>query len=90
MQTDGSVLFKNMKQQQVNVNLKVLAERAGITKKLRFKDSRNTFAVVLLDKKIPINIVQSELQHSNLATTQIYTKHTPEQTIQAFKNTDWK
>jgi site-specific recombinase XerD len=85
----NSILFKNMKQQQVNVNLKVLAERAGITKKLRFKDSRNTFAVVLLDKKIPINIVQSEMQHSNLATTQIYTKHTPEQTIQALKQTDW-
>ena len=89
MPKNDDTLFKGLQQQRVNENLKILAERADINKKLRFKDSRNTFAVFLLTKKIPINIVQSELQHSDLTTTQKYLKHTPDMVVQAFKNTDW-
>jgi site-specific recombinase XerD len=89
MPKNNETLFKGMKQQKVNMTIKILAERAEINKTLRFKDSRNTFAVYLLTKKIPISIVQSEMQHKNLATTQIYLKHTPDMVIQAFKNTDW-
>ena len=89
MPKNNDTLFKGMQQQRVNETLKVLAEKAGINKRLRFKDSRNTFAVYLLTKNIPMNIVQSEMQHSNLATTQIYLKHTPEMVIKAFKNIDW-
>lgn len=89
MPKNDDTLFKGLQQQRVNENLKMLAERAEINKKLRFKDSRNTFAVFLLTKKIPISIVQSEMQHSDLATTQIYLKHTPDMVIQAFKNTKW-
>ena len=89
MPKNDDTLFKGIYNQQINVILKILAERAGITKILRFKDSRNTFASYLLSKGIPINIVQSELQHSDLATTQTYLKHTPEMVIQAFKNVKW-
>ena len=89
MPKNDDTLFKGMPQQRVNETLKVLAERAGITKILRFKDSRNTFAVYLLTKNIPMNIVQSEMQHKNLSTTQIYLKHTPDMVIKAFKNTKW-
>ncbi len=89
MPKNNDTLFKGLQQQRVNENLKILAERAQINKKLRFKDSRNTFASYLLTKKIPISIVQSEMQHKYLSTTQIYTKHEPDMVIQAFKNTDW-
>ena len=89
MPKNDDTLFKGICNQQINLILKILAERARITKILRFKDSRNTFASYLLSKGIPINIVQSELQHSDLATTQIYLKHTPDMVIQAFKNTKW-
>lgn len=89
MPLNDDALFKGMPQQKINTTLKVLAQRAEITKVLRFKDSRNTFASYLLTKNIPISIVQSQMQHANLATTQIYLKHTPEMVIEAFKKTKW-
>lgn len=77
-------LFKGLKNQRVNETLKLLAERAEIKKILRFKDSRNTFASYLLAKGTPSNIVQDELQHSNLSQTQTYAKHDDEMKIQTF------
>ena len=57
-----------------NAMLKKLATKAGIHKNLTFHMSRHTFATRALRKGIRIEHVSKLLGHSDLKTTQIYTK----------------
>ena len=82
-------LFKGLTNPKVNKALKIIAKMAGVHKATKFKDSRNTFANYLLTK-VPMNVVQDEMQHSNLSTTQGYLKNNPELKKQALSKINWK
>ena len=54
--------------------LRKFAERAGIKKKVTPHVLRHTFAVLLVDKGVPVSKIQIVLGHESLATTGIYLK----------------
>ena len=86
---DDKTLFKGLANPKVNTNLKIIAKRANVPKAIKFKDSRNTFANeggVLM----PMNMLQDEMQHSMLSTTQGYFKNNPEQKKQVLSKINWK
>lgn len=82
-------LFKGLANPKVNLNLKIIAKRANVQKATRFKDSRNTFANIMA-MLVPISVVQDEMQHSMLSTTQGYFKNSPEQKKQVLSKIKWK
>ena len=86
---DDKTLFKGLANPKVNANLKIIAKRANVNKAIKFKDSRNTFANEA-GELMPMNMVQDELQHSMLSTTQGYFKHNPERKKQILSKIDWK
>ncbi|WP_426328996.1 site-specific integrase [Pedobacter sp. R-06] len=68
-------LFPCPTNQYTNKNLKLIAEKAGIAKKLTFHIARHTFATtVTLEKGISIESVSHMLGHSSIRTTQVYSK----------------
>ena len=61
--------------QKVNAYLKEIADVCGITKKLTFHIARHSFATtVTLSNGVPIETVSKMLGHTNIKTTQIYSK----------------
>lgn len=60
--------------QYINRLLKELAELAGIGKKLTFHTARHTSATYLLNKGVPLDVVQKVLGHTKQSTTEIYAK----------------
>ncbi len=86
---DDRTLFKGLANPKVNANLKIIAKRANVNKAIKFKDSRNTFANEA-GELMPMNMVQDELQHSMLSTTQGYFKHNPERKKQILSKINWK
>ena len=58
----------------INKNLKFIAEKAGINKKLSFHISRHTWATRALRKGISIDKVSKLMGHAQLRETQIYAK----------------
>jgi integrase/recombinase XerD len=54
--------------------------------KYRFHSLRHSFGTNLIAKKIPVNIVQSLMGHSNLATTSRYTQLNSKDAIDAILN----
>jgi site-specific recombinase XerD len=58
----------------INKNLKFIAEKAGIDKKLSFHISRHTWATRALRKGISIDKVSKLMGHAQLRETQIYAK----------------
>ncbi|MGQ7856773.1 site-specific integrase [Pedobacter sp. WC2501] len=68
-------IFPTPTNQYTNKNLKLIAEKAGIAKKLTTHIARHTFATtVTLEKGISIESVSHMLGHSSIRTTQIYSK----------------
>lgn len=86
---DDKPLFKGLTNPKVNLALKTIAKRANVAKATKFKDSRNTFANIMLTK-VSMNVVQDEMQHSMLSTTQVYLKNNPELKKQALSKINWK
>ena len=86
---DDKAIFKGLANPKVNANLKIIAKRANVPKATKFKDSRNTFANIMA-MLVPINVVQDEMQHSMLSTTQGYFKNNPEQKKQVLSKIKWK
>ena len=58
----------------INKNLKSIATKAKISKKITFHVARHTFATIALKKGIRIEYVSKLLGHANLKETQIYAK----------------
>jgi integrase len=86
---DDKAIFKGLANPKVNAALKIIAKRANVPKATKFKDSRNTFANIMT-MLVPINVVQDEMQHSMLSTTQGYFKNNPEQKKQLLSKINWK
>ena len=89
MNVQDKALFKGLANPKVNLQLKIIAKRANVPKATKFKDSRNTFANIM-STKVPITVVQDEMQHSMLSTTQGYLKNNPEFKKQALSKIKWE
>ena len=75
----GEHVFPRLSNNCVNRKLKMLAEKAGIGKRLSFHVARHTFATTItLSQGMPIETVSRLLGHTNIKTTQIYAKITNE------------
>lgn len=59
---------------QINKNLKTLAKKAEIEKRLSFHISRHSFAVMALRKGISIDKVSKLMAHSSIKETLVYAK----------------
>ena len=67
-----------------------LARQVGITKRVHPHGFRHTHAYELMMEGIPIGIIQRQLGHVSLATTDTYLDHiAPRQVIEAIANRDW-
>lgn len=63
-----------------------LARKAGIEKRVHAHGLRHTHAATLAASNIPLNVIQAQLGHSNVATTSRYLAHVaPQQVIDAVK-----
>ena len=58
----------------INKNLKLIAQKAQISKNISFHTSRHTWATRALQKGMRIEYVSKLLAHSSINTTQIYAK----------------
>lgn len=67
-----------------------LGRRAGITKRVHAHGFRHTHAAELVAEHIPLNVIQAQLGHSNVATTSRYLQHiAPAQVIEAIRQRTW-
>ena len=73
--TGGDRLFPMPKEGTVNRNIKEVAKLAGIEKDTSWHVSRHTFATeICLMNGVPIETISRMLGHTNVKTTQIYTR----------------
>lgn len=86
---DKKTLFRGCTNPKVNKVLKTLAKRARIAKSICFKDSRNTFAIELMMKGVPLSVIQELLQHGSLAQMQHYIKLSGEMTKNELSKIKW-
>lgn len=71
---DGTPIFHHWRQTHMNRMIAKWVERAGIKKHITFHCARHTFATMMLDLGVDIYTVSKLLGHTEVATTQIYTK----------------
>lgn len=75
---------------QVRLLLPRLARRAGIAKRVHPHGLRHTHAYELMMENIPMPIIQRQLGHASLATTDTYLSHiAPKQVIDAITSREW-
>jgi integrase len=67
-----------------------LAQKAGIAKRVHPHGLRHTLAFELMMEGIPVPIIQRQLGHASLATTQRYLDHlAPREVIEAMRQREW-
>lgn len=71
---DEDSCFVHYTGQHINNVLRVWVARAGIKKHITFHCARHTFATMMLDLGTDIFVVSKLLGHSNITTTQVYSK----------------
>ncbi len=68
-----------------------LARRAGITKRVHAHGLRHTHAFELMMEGVPMRIIQQQLGHVSLATTDRYLAHiAPREVIEAMRDRTWQ
>ena len=74
--SDPETLFKAISSNTAyaNKNLKMIAKKANIEKRISFHTSRHTWATRALRKGMRIEYVSKLMGHSTIKTTQVYTK----------------
>jgi site-specific recombinase XerD len=67
-----------------------LAREVGIEKRVHAHALRHTFACELMREKLPLNMIQKQLGHANLAVTSRYLQHvTPPELAEAMQRRAW-
>lgn len=67
-----------------------LGQKAGIERRVHFHGLRHAHAHELVQEQVPINVIQQQLGHSNLATTHAYlAKIAPGEVIEAMQRRTW-
>ena len=75
---------------QVRLLLPRLARRAGIGKRVHPHGLRHTHAYELMMEGVPMPIIQRQLGHASLATTDTYLSHiAPKQVLDAIASREW-
>lgn len=75
----------------VRVLLPRLARKAGIEKRVHAHGLRHTHAAELARERTPLNLIQAQLGHTSLATTDRYLRHiAPEELVRALSARTWK
>jgi site-specific recombinase XerD len=70
--------------------LKRLAAQAGIEKRVHPHGLRHTHAYELANEGTPLHVIQQQLGHSSLATTDRYIRHlNPQQVVEAIRGRIW-
>lgn len=70
----------------LNAELKIIARKCGIDRKLTWHMRRHTFATeITLSQGVPIETVSRMLGHTNITTTQIYAKVTDDKADEEMK-----
>jgi site-specific recombinase XerD len=68
-----------------------LAARAGIDKRVHAHGFRHAHAAELVAEGVPVNVIQQQLGHGSLATTDRYLRHiAPHQRIEAMRARAWE
>jgi site-specific recombinase XerD len=81
---------KPMPSSYVRTFIRQLGARAGIAKRVHAHGLRHTHAYELMMEGIPVSIIQRQLGHSSLATTDTYLSHiAPQQVIDAIAGREW-
>ena len=75
---ENGLLFPNLDYWSICKPLKQMIRECGITKNISFHCARHGFATLALSKGVPIESVSRVLGHTNITTTQKYTKITTE------------
>jgi site-specific recombinase XerD len=79
-----------LKQSYVRTLLPRLARKAGIEKRVHPHGLRHTHAAELAAEGIAVNLVQQQLGHSSLATTDRYLRHiAPVELVRALQARSW-
>lgn len=80
-----------MRSGNVRTLLPRLGRRAGITKRVHAHGFRHTHAAELAAEGFPTNVIQAQLGHSSLATTDTYLKHVaPAELLAKMRERKWK
>ena len=75
---------------QVRAMVTRRAARAGIDKRVHPHALRHTHAAELVAEGVPVNVIQAQLGHVSLATTDIYLRHiAPADVIAMGRNRKW-
>ena len=72
----GEYVFEQMEYATMAKRIHRVMEEVGIRKRISFHCARHTFAVLALNKGMPIESLSRLLGHTNITTTQIYAKIT--------------
>jgi site-specific recombinase XerD len=79
-----------MSDSYVRKQIKRLGIKAGISKRVHAHGLRHTHAFELMMEGIPISIIQRQLGHASLATTDTYLSHiAPKHVIDAISGREW-
>jgi site-specific recombinase XerD len=81
---------RRLSPEYVRTNLKLLARKAGIDRRVHPHGLRHTLAASLADEGMDLRVVQRQLGHSNVATTARYVDHlTPGKALEAVQRREW-
>jgi len=70
--------------------VKRLAKRAGIDKRVHPHGLRHSHAVELAREGVPMNVIQAQLGHRSLSTTNLYVNHLcPQHVVEAMQAREW-
>ena len=79
-----------LKQSYVRTMLNRMAERTGIDKRVHPHGLRHTMAFELMMEGVPVPIIQRQLGHASLATTDRYLRHlAPADVVEVMQQREW-